>query len=298
MRTSPTDPEYASAMRRTAWLLALALIAGACSSTDSAPTTTAAPTTTSTTTTQPPTTTTTEPPLTGLVVSVPADCEGCEALLDALRALSQGAFPVTVVEGELRVSVSLHDQTGGEVAVWLGDELTVQPKDRATIDNVEAMVDRACDVYVGPCSSTTTTTIDPAVIAQQEFENDVALIRRVWGDFSDSYHWGNEAVVDFIVSHNHPDLGITSDDFPCTLARQDGWRREILVDTNSVVRSDGWVLPPGLGTNIDGQVPRGRLYAVQIELSYGYEGAALTTEKAEVHVAIINDQAVLFAGDC
>ncbi|MEE9473866.1 MAG: hypothetical protein V3V82_07775 [Acidimicrobiia bacterium] len=140
-----------------------------------------------------------------------------------------------------------------------------------------------------PITTTTTTTLDPAVVEAELFERDSLLIRGLFSDYSDTWIAGQTAAFQFIVDNNHPDLGFGIDDYDCS-GFAPSYREELIVDLDSFVPSDGWVLPSGVqgpGSRIDGEVPRGRLYALRVDWTYVEDGFDLVTESIRVHAAIL-----------
>ena len=148
--------------------------------------------------------------------------------------------------------------------------------------------------------ATTTTTIDPAVLAAEEFEADKRKIRLLWTDYSDSWFQGRDNAVTFIVKRNHPAMGYTFEDFACTYTGiGEGYHEEVIVNTLSIIRTDEWVLPGLAGSvgepsPIDGTIPSGRLYAVQVEFTTTEPGFDPTLQAMEIHVAIVANVAYAF----
>ncbi len=157
--------------------------------------------------------------------------------------------------------------------------------------------DTAATTRAGVPTSSTTTTLDPAVVEAQQFEADAALTRSLWGDYSDSFYEGAEATARFIVDHIHPDMGYGIDDYLCwAQANPSGYHEQAIVDMGSIIHSDGWRWPGNADSapsGIDGQVPRGRLYALQVE--FVFESVSVSdssdpvTYETEVHVAILGE---------
>ncbi len=168
--------------------------------------------------------------------------------------------------------------------------ITTAPATSSTVPTTTTTTEPPTTTTTEP-PTTTTTTLDPAVVDAQLFESDKLLIRRLFGDYSDSWYGGRDSAVRFNVDNNHPDLGFGFDDYVCFIVSP-GYSEEIIVDMGSIVRSDGWVLPglaEGPASRIDGEVPRGRLYAVQIDWVSYEEGFDPLTGADEVHAAILGE---------
>lgn len=155
--------------------LVLTAFVSACTAERSASTTTAAPTTTGSTAPLP-ATTTTKPPVFGIVITAPADCEDCEQLATAVADLVQGAVPIHVNAGGSRPSVQIVAESGDVLAEWRGDEPTVPPAQRATTGNAEAIFDAACTHFADECA----------------FIPRTAQATLVWGEWERRYYFAGE----------------------------------------------------------------------------------------------------------
>jgi hypothetical protein len=139
-------------------------------------------------------------------------------------------------------------------------------------------------------TETATAPIATAVVAAEELERDRILIGRFWADYTDAWFNGIDSGVDWIASHNHPDMAFTRDDLACAYADSPaGYREEAIGDPSSVQSADDWILPssPGSPSPIDGTVPRGRLYGVQVEYTFSQPGMEPAVVAAETHVAVL-----------
>jgi hypothetical protein len=136
----------------------------------------------------------------------------------------------------------------------------------------------------------TTTTLSEEQIAQLEFDEDVAKIKKLWRDMSDSWFEGLDAGYDFLATHNHPDSACTREMFEDHYRWPDEYGEEIVIDASTIERDDGWRVPlgpDGLG------VPRGRIYIHQATITSDHPGQVDTPWFGEIHTVIFGGASYL-----
>ena len=131
---------------------------------------------------------------------------------------------------------------------------------------------------------------DPPVWDVEQFEADTLLIRRLWSDWSDSTRASRSEMIAVATGNSHPDLGFTEGYFDACIVGPPLQWEEARVRMDSVVRSPGWKVL-GIGSRIDGLVPRGRLYAYDLDLTSGGPGRSPASGTFTLHAAVIGSGA-------
>lgn len=114
-------------------------------------------------------------------------------------------------------------------------------------------------------------------------------------DLNQAWYAGPERAVQFIVEHNHPELGLFASDYPCLGGVPDGYRDLLVVA--SISADPKWVYPD-VGTPLDGRVPPAdALYLVGVEGVVLVPGSPPAPYSDQFHVAIVAGEARAFQRD-
>ena len=138
----------------------------------------------------------------------------------------------------------------------------------------------------------------PEELASAQYEADVRLVLNLWEGHTASWSGGLASGVNYVVTHNYPGLGYTTDQCLAYLRDQLGWQdggfEQVVVNSDTIARDDGWgwTLPPG--TPEAGQRPAGRIYVLSVDTTTSNGAGAVETFTYNAHAAVVGSTAYYF----
>ena len=140
--------------------------------------------------------------------------------------------------------------------------------------------------------------LTPEEVIAARYEADVRLLLDLWEGHTASWSGGIASGVGYVVTHNYPGLGYTTDECLAYVRDQLGWQdgggEQVVVDVGTIARDDdwGWTLPPG--TPEAGQRPAGRIYVLSVDATTSNGAGASETFTYNAHAAVVGSAAYYF----